>query len=38
MYVELKIKNLLFQSVDRYDTDPGGQATYHGGIKITKMN
>ena len=30
----LKVKILLCRSIDCYDTDPGGQATYHDGHKI----
>ena len=30
----LKIKMCLYRSIGRYDTNPGGQATYHDGHKI----
>ena len=32
--IKLKIKISLCRSIDRYDTDPGGQATYLDGHKI----
>ena len=33
-HAALKINWSINRSIDRYDTDPGGQATYHDGYKI----
>ena len=34
-YQRLKLKFCQCWSIDRYDADPGGQATFYGGHKIT---
>ena len=37
MLQRLKWKFCLGQSIDRYDADPGSQATFSGGHKITDL-
>ena len=34
----LKINFFLYWSIDRDDPNPGGQATFYGGHKITVLN
>ena len=33
----LKIKILLYHTIDRYDPDPSGQAAFYNGHKITVL-